>query len=68
MDVPVPLTEEDLEKIEIRMQELIAKDLVFVSEKWSKEKALDYFGKKGEIYKCEIIERIGCQANVYDWY
>jgi threonyl-tRNA synthetase len=51
-------TEEDLKKIEAKMREIVARNEPFVQEVVSKEKALDLFGKRGEIYKLEIISAL----------
>ena len=53
-----PFTQEDLNKIEIKMKEIIDRDEPTVKEIWQKDKAISYFKKKGEIYKTEIIESI----------
>jgi threonyl-tRNA synthetase len=51
-------TQEDLNKIEIKMKEIIDRDEPTVKEVWKRDKAISYFKKKGEIYKTEIIESI----------
>ncbi len=51
-------TQEDLNKIEIKMKEIIDRDEPTVKEVWQRDKAISYFKKKGEIYKTEIIESI----------
>ena len=53
-----PFTQEDLNKIEIKMKEIIDRDESTVKEVWQRDKAISYFKKKGEIYKTEIIESI----------
>ena len=53
-----PFTQEDLNKIEIKMKEIIDRDEPTVKEVWQRDKAISYFKKKGEIYKTEIIESI----------
>ena len=53
-----PFTQEDLNKIEIKMKEIIDRDEPIVKEVWQRDKAISYFKKKGEIYKTEIIEGI----------
>ncbi|NCG23615.1 MAG: threonine--tRNA ligase [Actinobacteria bacterium] len=59
-DVDLPdgqtLSEEDLEKIEARMQEIIAADQPFVRHELSAEEAATFFAD--ELYKAEIIERV----------
>lgn len=51
-----PFSTEDFPLIEAKMREIIAKDLPFVREEWSRSKALDYFKSKGERYKVELIQ------------
>jgi len=51
----VALTDADLPGIEKKMKELAAQKEVFEREEVSKAKAMDYFGKKGDEYKTEMI-------------
>ncbi len=53
-----PFTEDDLEKIEKKMSEIIDKDLKTKREVWKRDKAISHFKKIGENYKAEIIESI----------
>ena len=53
-----PFTSEDLKKIEIKMSEIIDKDVKTRREVWGREKAIAHFKKIGEKYKAEIIESI----------
>ncbi len=53
-----PFTEDDLEKIEKRMSEIIDKDVKTRREVWNRDKAISHFKKIGEKYKAEIIESI----------
>jgi threonyl-tRNA synthetase len=53
-----PFTSEDLKKIEIKMSEIIDKDVETRREVWKRDKAIDHFKKIGEKYKAEIIESI----------
>ena len=53
-----PFTENDLEKIEKRMSEIIDKDIKTRREVWKRDKAISHFKKIGEKYKAEIIESI----------
>jgi threonyl-tRNA synthetase len=48
--------EEDLRKIEARMKELIARDLSYEPSVISKDEAVEYFSKRGEHLKVELIE------------
>jgi threonyl-tRNA synthetase len=68
-----PFTEEDLNKIETKMKEIVDRDVPTTREVWSREKAISHFKKKGEIYKAEIIESIpqGEDVSIYfhgDWH
>ena len=62
-----PFTSEDLKKIEIKMSEIIDKDVKTRREVWDREKAINHFKKIGEKYKAEIIESIpeGEELSVY---
>ncbi len=50
-----PFTAEDFAVLEKRMKEIIATDVKLVREEWPVAEALDYFHKKGEDFKCELI-------------
>jgi threonyl-tRNA synthetase len=68
-----PFTEDDLKKIEEKMKEIVDRDVVTKREVWSREKAIEHFKKKGEIYKAELIESIpqGEEVSIYfhgDWH
>ncbi|MCF7888473.1 MAG: threonine--tRNA ligase, partial [Candidatus Omnitrophica bacterium] len=58
-DIPGGLSEEDLPKIEKLMEEEIKSKLPFSQKELSKEEAIDFFRKKGEIYKIELIKDLG---------
>ena len=63
---------EDLEKIEAKMQELVANDLEVSRLVYSREQAVEMFREMGEHYKVEIIEELpeGEEISVYqqgDW-
>ena len=67
-----PFTVEDLPVIEKKMREIIARDRPIVKEVWSRDQALDFFEKKGEAFKGELIDAIpaGENLNIYkqgDW-
>ena len=53
-----PFTEDDLTKIENKMKEIVDRDEITKREVWDRNKAVDHFKKKGEIYKAELIEAI----------
>ncbi len=52
----VPFTTEDLGIIEKKMHETINKEQPFERGVWQRSEAIDYFTKKGESYKVEIIQ------------
>jgi threonyl-tRNA synthetase len=53
-----PFTENDLVKIENKMKEIVDRNEITKREVWDRNKAIDHFKKKGEIYKAELIEAI----------
>ncbi|HLJ70592.1 MAG TPA: threonine--tRNA ligase [Roseiarcus sp.] len=53
-----PFTPEDFPAIEKRMREIIARDKAFTKEVWSREQARDFFEKKGEAFKVELVDAI----------
>ncbi|HPF09460.1 MAG TPA: threonine--tRNA ligase, partial [Candidatus Cloacimonadota bacterium] len=53
-----PFTEEDLLNIELRMKELIAKDLPYTRRELGKAEAIEAFRNMGENYKIEILSEI----------
>jgi threonyl-tRNA synthetase len=57
-DVEKPFTEEDLVRIEGRMQELAKQKLPIVHKLLPRKEALDLFKERGETYKLEIIAEI----------
>jgi threonyl-tRNA synthetase len=50
-----PFTPEDLDDIEARMREIVARDEEIVREEWDRDDAIVFFQSKGEDYKAEII-------------
>ncbi len=61
-----PFHQEDLEKIEARMSELVRQDLEIQPFLWEKQAAIDYFRGKGEHLKVELIEeRAGDTLSCY---
>jgi threonyl-tRNA synthetase len=53
-----PFAEEDLRRIEEKMEEIAKRDLPIRREEWSREEAIATFDKLGEKYKVEIIQGI----------
>ena len=65
-----PFTDEDLNKIENKMKEIIERDEKTTREVWPRKKAIDHFKKIGELYKAEIIKSIpeGRRGfNLFSW-
>ena len=62
-----PFTPDDLEKIEKRMHEIVARDEKIVREVWDRDRAIEFFKREGEAYKAEIIGSIpaGEQISLY---
>ena len=53
-----PFSPEDLEKIEARMREIVARDEPIERESWARDDAIRYFETEGEHYKAEIVAGI----------
>ena len=67
-----PFHPEDLEKIEKKMREIVARNAPFSKEVWTREQAKEFFDKEGESYKLELIDAIpeGEEIRIYrqgDW-
>ncbi|MDA8711776.1 threonine--tRNA ligase [Candidatus Pelagibacter bacterium] len=68
-----PFTEDDLVKIENKMKEIVDRNEITKREVWERDKAIQHFKKKGEIYKAELIEAIPKNEDVSiyfhgDWH
>ena len=53
---PTPFTPDDLEHIEARMGEIVARDEPVTREVWDRAEAIRFFTDQGEHYKAEIIQ------------
>ena len=53
-----PFVPEDLDKIESRMRDIVARDEAITREVWDRDQAIEFFRRLGEHYKAEIIEAI----------
>jgi len=51
-----PFVPEDLEAIEKKMKDLAAQDFVFERQSWPRDQAIDFFKKRGEPLKVQLIE------------
>ena len=62
-----PFTDEDLNKIENKMRNIVERDEKTTRQVWPRKKAIDHFKKIGEIYKAEIIKSIpeGEEVSIY---
>ena len=60
-----PFVPEDLEAIEKKMKELASQDLVYARQMWPRQEAIDFFTKRGEPLKVQLIqEKTEGQAEV----
>jgi threonyl-tRNA synthetase len=60
------LTSEDLKKLEDKMSELTKRDVPFVRKEVGWEEAVEYFKKKNDPYKLELLEEFkGQQISMY---
>ncbi len=67
-----PFTLDDLDVIEKKMREIIARDAPFTKEFWSREEAKRHFRDMGEYFKVELVDAIpeGEALKIYrqgDW-
>ncbi len=60
-DYKRPFKEEDLEKIEEKMKEIVKADLPFVRKEMTSQEAIEFFKKEGEDYKVELISDLGAE-------
>ena len=59
-----PFSLEDLEAIETRMREIVARDETITREIWSRDDAVKFFTEQGELYKAEIISSIPAEEMI----
>ncbi len=59
-----PFTNEDLEKIENKMKEIVDRDEKTTRETWERNKAISHFKKLGEHYKTQLINAIPAEEEV----
>ncbi len=59
-----PFTPEDLERIESRMRDIVARDETIVREVWERDEAVRFFRDDGEEYKAEIIEDLPAEETI----
>jgi threonyl-tRNA synthetase len=58
MQLPRPLTPDDLGEIERRMREIVKAGVEFSQESWDKSKAIEFFGSRSQNFKVELINGI----------
>jgi threonyl-tRNA synthetase len=51
-----PFVPEDLEAIETKMKELASQDLVYERQMWPRQEAIDFFTKRGEPLKVQLMQ------------
>jgi threonyl-tRNA synthetase len=51
-----PFVPEDLDRIEAKMREMAAQDLPYERQLWPRQEAIDFFAKRGEPLKVQLIE------------
>jgi threonyl-tRNA synthetase len=51
-----PFVPEDLDAIEAKMKELASKDYVYERQMWPRQEAIDFFTRRGEPLKVQLIE------------
>ena len=61
-------TPEDLEKIEIKMKEIVESDEITRREVWERKKATDHYKKIGEDYKVQLVDSIPEEEEVSVYY
>ncbi|HKG21484.1 MAG TPA: threonine--tRNA ligase [Blastocatellia bacterium] len=66
MELPRPLTPEDLEEIQNRMRQIVKAGVEFKQETWDKARALEFFGQRDQTYKIELIN--GLPGDVVSTY
>ncbi len=64
IDRDVPLTEDDLAKIEKEMTKIVSEDLPLVRSVKPRAEAIEYFKEKDEPYKVELIEDLPEDAEI----
>ena len=53
-----PFHPDDMARIEAKMREIIDRNAPFTKEFWSRQQAKDFFRKKGELFKIELVDAI----------
>ncbi|ESR22433.1 threonine--tRNA ligase [Lutibaculum baratangense] len=53
-----PFTPDDFETIEAKMREIVQRNAPFTCEVWPRDRARDFFEKRGEAFKVELVDAI----------
>lgn len=61
---PTPFSSNDLEEIEKRMKEIVARATPIRREEWNRDEAVKFFKSIGEDYKAEIISAIPADQKI----
>ena len=59
-----PFTVNDFNKIEKKMLEIITQGKNFTREVWTRDQAINFFSKKGENYKTELINNLNADETI----
>jgi len=59
-----PFTPEDLEKLEVRMREIVKRDEPILRDVWPREKAIAFFEGIGEHFKAEIVRDLPADEEI----
>ncbi len=68
MDLPRPLTPEDLEKIEAEMRKIVAEKQTYKRSEMSREDAKQFFASRNQPYKIEILNDLDEDTNTVSIY
>lgn len=71
-DSPRPFLDEDFERIEKKVAEIVKADLPLLREEWDSQRAIETFDRMGERFKVEIIRDLKeSKVSIYrqgDWF
>ena len=65
IDIGTSFNEDDLQKVEAKMKELINNDQFFIKEEVTKEEAIEIFETRNENYKVEHIKELNSNVSIY---
>ncbi len=58
IELPRPLTPDDLEEIEAEMRKIVEENQSFQRSEMTRQEAREFFEKRGQVYKVEIIDEL----------